>query len=585
MVATVSGAELGLVTGSLSVLGGQGQVGAANQGTAGDQVYVNSATGNLVIQRADEILKGLGPDIGLVRTYNSLGQMTDDNGDNWRLGFSRKVYLLTGTVNSAGSSITRVAEDGAEVVFTYDATQGVYLDKKGGGAFDTLSFNSSTNLWTWTDGNSRTTETYDNLNGGRLTTVTDASGNSVSLTYNAAGLVSLISGADGEKVYIDYDTAAGKTANITQIRTVGATGATTETRVRYAYDSANRLSTVTVDLTPADNSIADGKTYVTTYSYVDATSRRIAGIVQSDGSSLAFTYELAADGSYRVKTYTDALNRTTTFTYAQTTQSVATSATANPGALTSSVTTAVIPFYTIKSGDTWAGITLAVYGVSDANAVTALQTALANPVLTAGATLTVPASLSYNIASSAAANNAVLSTTQTQAANFNLNTAALTTPAASWGTEAVLSGSSTTSATSPQIAFDQNGNGMAVWAVGANLFYSTYTKATNTWGTATALDGTLTGNPSTPNLSMSANGNALVTWVQNSNIYARRCIAGVWDGATTIPLLENATGAATSPVGSINDAGKAVVVFLQSSNCRRASNITQGCALNFTQGL
>ena len=41
----------------------------------------------------------------------------------------------------------------------------------------------------------------------------------------------------------------------------------TLTRTRYAYDGQNRLVQVTVDLSPEDNSVADSRTYVTTYTY------------------------------------------------------------------------------------------------------------------------------------------------------------------------------------------------------------------------------------------------------------------------------------------------------------------------------
>src|SRR6266516_1675391 len=133
MVTIVSGVGLGLSNGSLNVLGPQGAVGQANQGRAGEGVYVNSATGNLVVQNRDEVGFGRGPDLGHLRTYNSQGLLNDDNGDNWRLGVYRKVYNLTGTVNTTGSTVTRVAEDGSESVYTYDATLTKYKSSDGAG--------------------------------------------------------------------------------------------------------------------------------------------------------------------------------------------------------------------------------------------------------------------------------------------------------------------------------------------------------------------------------------------------------------------------------------------------------------------
>src|SRR5262245_17769310 len=108
MASIITGPGLGLYPSSLNVLGlsnGNPLVGRSGQS---DRVYVNSATGNLVIQSQDEFLASLGPDLSLARTYNSQGLFSDDNGDNWLLNVQRRLYGLVGSLNSEGSSIIKV---------------------------------------------------------------------------------------------------------------------------------------------------------------------------------------------------------------------------------------------------------------------------------------------------------------------------------------------------------------------------------------------------------------------------------------------------------------------------------------------
>ena len=152
MVAVVSGNGLGLGTSSLSSLGSDGAVGGAAEGKASEQVYVNSTTGNLVIQDSEDYLAALGLDLPITRTYNSQGQLTDDFGGEWRLGVDERLINLTGTVNTASSTIVKVFGDESQVTFTYDATQGKYFGTGKAGARDELTFNATTQQWTWTDG-------------------------------------------------------------------------------------------------------------------------------------------------------------------------------------------------------------------------------------------------------------------------------------------------------------------------------------------------------------------------------------------------------------------------------------------------
>src|SRR4051812_24138174 len=100
MVAVVSGSGLGL-------FGSTGNNGNPQIGRGNDRVFVNSSTGNLLIQSQDDTLSALGLDVALIRTYNSRGLMNDDNGDNWRLGVQQRLSGIPGTPGALGSTVTK----------------------------------------------------------------------------------------------------------------------------------------------------------------------------------------------------------------------------------------------------------------------------------------------------------------------------------------------------------------------------------------------------------------------------------------------------------------------------------------------
>jgi YD repeat-containing protein len=302
ITAIFTGLGAGFARGSANILGGAGQLGSAVQGRSGEGVSVNAATGNLLIARQDEWLVGRGPDVGIARTYNSIIDVVDgDNGDQWQQSTARRVYGLTGTQNTAGSTIKRLSGDGSVITYTWNATSSAYVTTDGDGAHDKL-VKVGTN-WIWTDGSSQFTETYetDPITAGnfRLKEHADTDGNKLIYTYLAgSSKLDKVTTADGG--WTQYSWSGN---NITQVTTgytdLATSTAKTLTRVRYTYDASNRLSAVTTDLSPGDNVIADGITYVTTYTY-DGISKRVASITQSDGSSLAVIY----DASNRVLSLT-----------------------------------------------------------------------------------------------------------------------------------------------------------------------------------------------------------------------------------------------------------------------------------------
>jgi YD repeat-containing protein len=300
MVAIIAGKGVGLERSSALVLGSQGQLGSASLGRGGDNVYVNAANGNLVISRQDEFLLGLGPDVSIDRTYNSQGDLSDDNGDNWRMGVYRKVTGLSGTYGAGGTTVKRIDWDGSDTLYTWKASESAYIATAGAGAYDKLTKTGT--VWTWTDGNTQVAETYDNNNGGRITATTDTAGNALTYTYNGSGLITRVTSSNGPFTD-EYTDLVYSGTLLTQVATQTASGQ--RTRVFYEYDEYNRLAKVKVNLNPADNSKTTGANYETTYAY-SGTSKRVTSITQSDGSVLTIGY--TQSGSvYRVTTLTQTI--------------------------------------------------------------------------------------------------------------------------------------------------------------------------------------------------------------------------------------------------------------------------------------
>ena len=328
MVAVIAGGSLGLERSSAWVLGSRGQSGQAGLGSVGENVYVNATTGNLVVQRTDEILLGRGPDALIGRTYNSLGVLDGDNNDSWRTNLHRTIVEDTAT-----GTITRTNWDGSQDVYVLDSgipnNTTTYIFKGDDDAWDSLVKVTTNGVvtWNWTDGDTRVTETYENgttasgVTSWRLTKMTDLDLNQVTYEYTG-GLVTKVTTAGGDYTLLSYSGS-----DLTEVRT-HLVGGSTLTRVRYTYEtygtsSAHRLKSVTVDLSPDDNTASAGSIYTTTYTY-DGDSTRIASITHTDPSLseamvlLQVTYT-QVNSVYRVASFTQMAAsgeaRTTTLSY------------------------------------------------------------------------------------------------------------------------------------------------------------------------------------------------------------------------------------------------------------------------------
>ncbi|WP_419688228.1 Ig-like domain repeat protein [Burkholderia theae] len=304
MVAIVSGNNLGLNLGSFAVLGSNGKFGNAVQGRSGESAYVNVANGNLVLQDNDALLMGLGLNISDLRTYNSQGTANFTNGDGWQTGLYKSV------VRQSDGTFERTDSDGSTSIYAWDATSQGYVETtSAGSALSTIRVNADGTL-TWTNGSTGTTETYEGGGSGLLLSSTDTDGNTLAYSYDRNNLLTRVTDASGETLNFTY---SGQ--NLIQLSTTLASGQRIN-EISYSYDTQNRLTSVAVNLNPTGAVPAGADalaSYVTTYTY-DGTSDRIAGVQQSDGTNLAFTYVLS-DGQYKIATVTDGLGNTTSFAY------------------------------------------------------------------------------------------------------------------------------------------------------------------------------------------------------------------------------------------------------------------------------
>jgi len=136
-----------------------------------------------------------------------------------------------------------------------------------------------------------------------------------------------------------------------------------------------------------------------------------------------------------------------------------------------------------------------------------------------------------------------------------------------WGTAALIESEAGT-ADSPQIASDANGNALAVWSqfdgTRTNVWANRYTAGTG-WGTATLIEAAA-GSIGDPQIAIDANGNALAVWRQydgtRESIWANRYTAGT--GWGTAALIESEAGTADSPQIAIDANGNALAVWKQS---------------------
>lgn len=149
------------------------------------------------------------------------------------------------------------------------------------------------------------------------------------------------------------------------------------------------------------------------------------------------------------------------------------------------------------------------------------------------------------------------------------------TTGSGWGTAQLLE-TTDIDVYNPTIAMDANGNAMAVWVqtdttLVSEVWASRYTPGG--WGTAQLLGTDNANEASGPDVAFDRNGNAIAIWIYNDgSIWANRYTpAGEWDGAQRV--VENVVNFFDDPKIALDDSGNAIAVWSQSGSAGGGDNI------------
>jgi len=122
--------------------------------------------------------------------------------------------------------------------------------------------------------------------------------------------------------------------------------------------------------------------------------------------------------------------------------------------------------------------------------------------------------------------------------------------------------------TNPQVAFDADGNAIAVWINdGSEVFANKYTASTASWGSVAERIDSLPAAVADLRLAVGNDGTAVAVWSKSKgqarNIQAARYNGTSWEAHVN---LESNNGIAQSPQVVVDGAGNAIVVWLQPDN-------------------
>ncbi len=139
-----------------------------------------------------------------------------------------------------------------------------------------------------------------------------------------------------------------------------------------------------------------------------------------------------------------------------------------------------------------------------------------------------------------------------------------------WGVAETIENTDTGNAVSPQIAFDNDSNALAVWRQSDDQRINIWSNRFNGtgWGSAEIIGIDSGAEAFDPQIEFDANGNAFAIWLQNDDTGQKNILVNRFDGTSwsNVEIIDSSVNDASKPQIAIDTSGKALAVWQQSGN-------------------